>query len=177
MGDAEKKPAVTDEPFGSGRVVQVDSRNWVPMIVGAVLVIVAVAFIVILTRNKTTPGKPDPYAAKLQISGVHMATAQNFAGGSVTYIEGTLSNTGDKKVIGARVQVIFRNTLNEIAQNEGSLPVMVLQPGTPIVDYGPMERAPLGPGQKSDFRITLEHISTDWNGQVPEMKVVAVSTS
>jgi len=149
-------------------------------VVGAVFVLAAIAAIVLFTRAERSAGDNragDPNLARLQISELHMATAQNFAGGSVTYIEGTLSNTGDKKVTGARVQVIFRNSLNEIAQNEGSLPVMVLQPGTPIVDYGPMERAPLGPGQKSDFRITLEHISTDWNGQIPEMKVVSVGTS
>src|SRR5215469_1010719 len=110
MGDAEKKPP-TVEPFISAGAAQEDGRNWMPMIVCAVLVIVAVALIVIFTRNKVTPGRSDPYAAKLQISNVHMATAQNFAGGSVTYIEGTLTNSGDKKVTGASMQVTFRNSL------------------------------------------------------------------
>lgn len=177
MGDAEKKSTITEEPFSSGRAAQNEDRNWTPMIVGAVLVVIAVALIVVFTRNKPVSGHPDPYASRLQISNLHMATAENFAGGSVTYIEGTLTNTGDKKVTGARVQVTFRNALNEIAQNEDSLPVMVIQPGTPIVDYGPMERAPLGPGKSTDFRITLEHISADWNGQIPQIKVVSVSTS
>jgi len=138
--------------------------------------LVAVALIVIFTRNKTTPTRPDPYAAKLQISNLRMATAQNFAGGSVTYVEGTLTNTGDQKVTGARMGVVFKNSLGELVQDE-VLPVMVLQPGTPIVDYGPMERAPLGPGQSRDFRLTLEHTTADWNGQIPQVKVVSVSTS
>ena len=176
MGDAEKKPTLTEEPFGSGRATQEEGRNWTPMIVGAVLVVVAVALIVIFTRNKPVSNTPDPYAANVQISDVHMATAQNFAGGSVTYIEGTLSNAGNKKITGARVQVTFRNSLNEIV-DDPVLPVMALQPDTPIVDYGPMDRAPIGPGQKRDFRITLEHISADWNGQVPQIKVVGVGTS
>jgi len=146
------------------------------MAIGAALVLVAVALIVILTRNKPIPNTPDPYAAKLQISNLHMETAQNFAGGSVTYIEGTLSNTGDKKVVGARVQVTFKNSLGEVVQDP-VLPMMALQPDTPIVDYGPMERAPVGPGQARDFRLTLEHISADWDGQIPQIKVVAVSSS
>ncbi|HEY6968459.1 MAG TPA: hypothetical protein VJA94_04580 [Candidatus Angelobacter sp.] len=176
MGDAEKKPMLAGEPFGSSRVEQEENRNWTPMIVGAVLVVVAIALIVVFTRNKPVSNTPDPYAANVQISDVHMATAQNFAGGSVTYIEGTLSNTGTKKITGARVQVTFRNSLNEIV-DDPVLPVMALQPDTPIVDYGPMDRAPIGPGQKRDFRITMEHISADWNGQVPQIKVVGVSTN
>jgi len=175
MGNAERKPTLADEPFSPGGPEQ-ESRNWTPMVVGAVLVVVAVALIVIFTRNKTTPTRPDPYAARLQISNLRMATAQNFAGGSVTYIEGTLTNTGDKKVTGARMEVVFKNSLGELVQDE-VLPVMVVQPGTPIVDYGPMDRAPLGPGQSRDVRLTLEHITADWNGQIPQVKVVSVSTS
>src|SRR5215469_4340506 len=175
MGNAERKPTLGDEPFSPGGPEQ-ESRNWTPMIVGAVLVLVAVALIVIFTRNKTTPTRPDPYAARLQISNLRMATAQNFAGGSVTYIDGTLTNTGDKKVTGARMEAVFKNSLGELVQDE-VLPVMVIQPDAPIVDYGPMERAALGPGQSRDFRLTLEHITADWNGQIPQVKVVSVGTS
>jgi len=175
MGDAERKPTLADEPFSPGGPAA-ESRNWTPMVVGAVLVLVAVALIVIFTRSKTTPTRPDPYAARLQISNLRMATAQNFAGGSVTYIEGTLTNTSDKKVAGARMEVVFKNSLGELVQDE-VLPVMVVQPGTPILDYGPMDRAPLGPGQARDFRLTLEHITADWNGQIPQVKVVSVSTN
>ena len=147
-----------------------------PMAVGAALVIVGVALIAVFTRSPEIPNRPDPYATRLQLSNLHMETAQNFAGGSVTYIEGTLANTGDKKVTGARVEVVFKNSLGEIVQDE-VLPVMALQPDTPIVDYGPMDRAPLNPGRARDFRLTLEHITADWDGQIPQIKVVAVSGS
>jgi len=175
MGEAEQKPR-NEGPLVSPGGTAEDGRNWMPMIVGAVLVIVAVALIVVLTRSKVTAGRSDPYIAKLQVSNLHMATAQNFAGGSVTYIDGTIANAGDKRVTAASVHVTFKNSLGEMV-DESTLPVMVVQPDTPIVDYGPMERAPLPPGQSRDFRLTLEHISADWNGQIPEVKVVAVSAS
>lgn len=174
MADGQNKPAIADQSFSSAGPAPESSRNWLPMIVGAVLVIVAVTLIVVFTRNEPVSSQPDPYAAKLQVSDLHMETAQNFAGGSVTYIEGALINTGDKKVIGARMHVVFKNSLGEIVQDD-VLPVMVLQPDTPIVDYGPMDRAPVGPGQKRDFRLTLEHITADWDGQIPQVKVVAVN--
>lgn len=146
------------------------------MVIGGVLVAAVVAAFIIFGRSAPapSPNQVDPYAARLQISNLHMATAENFAGGSVTYILGSIANTGDKKVTGARVQVLFKNSLGETAQKE-TLPVMALLPNTPYVDYGTLDRAPLTPGQTRDFRLTLEHVSADWDGQVPAVRVVAVS--
>jgi hypothetical protein len=176
MGDSQNRLKVEGEPLGLGRREPDSGRNWLPMIVGAIVVLIAITLIVVFARNKPGSNQPDPYATKLEISNLHMETAENFAGGSVTYIEGTLTNSGDRKVIGATMQVMFRNSLGELV-GDPVLPVMTLQPDTPIVDYGPMERAPISAGQKRDFRLTLEHISADWNGQIPQIKVVAVSSS
>lgn len=137
--------------------------------------LVLVVVVVLLTRGgKSTDNPADPNLAKLQVSNLHMATAQNFAGGSVTYIEGKLTNGTDRKITGARVQVIFKNSLGEISQKD-TLPVTVLLPNVPYVDYGLIDRAPLAAGQTRDFRLTLEHVTTDWDGQAPQVKVVSVS--
>jgi hypothetical protein len=154
---------------------QEEKRNILPMVIGVVVVAIIIAVLVLLTRAGkpagTAPG--DPNLAKLQVSNLHMATAENFAGGSVTYIEGKLSNGTDRKVTGASVQVIFKNSLGETAQKD-TLPVTVLLPNVPYVDYGLIDRAPLAPGQTRDFRLTLEHVTTDWDGQVPTVKVVSI---
>lgn len=170
MGDQERQ-----QPFGPPQHVR-ESRSWLPMAIGAAMVIVAVAVIIFISRSGSTanPNHPSPYAASLHVDNLHMATAENFVGGSVTYIQGRIANAGAKKVTGATVQVIFKNSLGEIAQKD-TLPVMVLMPNTPYVDYGPMERAPLGPGQARDFRLTLEHVTADWDGQMPTVKVVSVT--
>ena len=155
---------------------QEEKRNILPMIIGVVVVAIIIAVLVFATRAGkpagTAPG--DPNLAKLQVSNLHMATAKNFAGGSVTYIEGKLSNGTDRKVTGASVQVIFKNSLGETAQKD-TLPVTVLLPNVPYVDYGLIDRAPLAPGQTRDFRLTLEHVTTDWDGQVPTVKVVSIA--
>jgi hypothetical protein len=170
MGDSE------NEPVFSPPAEQSESRNWLPMVIGGVFVLVLIVGVVLLTRA----GKPantstgDPNLAKLQVSGLHMATAENFAGGSVTYIEGKLTNGTDRKITGASVQVIFKNSLGEIAQKD-TLPVTVLLPNVPYVDYGLIDRAPLAAGQTRDFRLTLEHVTTDWDGQVPTVKVVTIA--
>ncbi|HEX3104036.1 MAG TPA: hypothetical protein VHQ22_06270 [Terriglobales bacterium] len=170
MGDSE------NEPVFSPPAEQAESRNWLPMAIGGVFVLVLIIGVVLLTRagkpTNTSPG--DPNLAKLQVSDLHMATAENFAGGSVTYIEGKLTNSTDRKVTAANVQVMFKNSLGEITQKD-TLPVTVLLPNTPYVDYGLIDRAPLAPGQSRDFRLTLEHVTTDWDGQVPTVKVVSIA--
>ena len=155
---------------------QDESKSMLPMVIGGVLVLAIVGGLILLTRSSApADSNPrDPNLAKLQISNVHMATAQNFAGGSVTYIEGKITNGSDRKVTDARVELIFKNSLGEIAQHEKSLAVAVLLPNSPYVDYGPIDRAPLAPGQARDFLLTLEHISADWDGQAPQVKLVAV---
>jgi hypothetical protein len=154
---------------------QSENRSWVPMAAGGAFVLLLVVGVVLLTRGgKSTAGNPaDPNLAKLQVSNLHMATAQNFAGGSVTYIEGKITNSTDRKVTGASVLVIFKNSLGEIAQKD-TLPVTVLLPNVPYVDYGLIDRAPLAAGQTRDFRLTLEHVTTDWDGQIPTVKVVSI---
>jgi hypothetical protein len=168
MAASQQEPPVAATPEPEG-------RNWVPMIVGLVVVaaIVAAATIFGLLGRSGQSSQNDPYLAKLQLSDLHMATAQNFAGTSVTYIEGRATNAGDRKVNGARVEVRFKNSLGQISQKE-PLPLTVLLPNTPYVDYGTLDRAPLGPGQSRGFRLTLEYVTPDWDGQVPELRVISV---
>ena len=145
------------------------------MMVGAALVVVVVVLLVIFGRSSASNSStPDPYLARLQLSNLHMATAESFAGGSVTYIQGTITNAGDRKVSDARVQVLFKNSLGEVAQKE-TLAVMVVLPNTPYTDYGPLSQAPLTPGKSSDFRLTLEHVTADWDGQVPQLRIISAN--
>lgn len=170
MGDSENP-----QPFAPAPAEE-RNRSWLPMAIGGAMVVVAVAVIILITRSgpSSATNQANPYTAKLQIDNLHMATAENFAGGSVTYIQGRITNAGDKKVTGASVQVLFKNSLGEVAQKE-TLPVMVVLPNAPYIDYGPLQRAPLGPGQARDFRLALEHVTADWDGQLPSVKVVSVS--
>jgi hypothetical protein len=175
MGDSEQ---LQSAKAGSGAVNPGNGnlRPLAPWIIGAVVVIVMVGVAVLAglySSGRKVPSA-DPYIGKMEITGVHMATAENFAGGRVTYIEGRLTNHGDRKVTGARIEVIFKDSLGQIAQKD-ALPVMVVQPNIPYLDYGSMDLAPLAPGQARDFRLTIEHITTSWDGQLPQTRVVSVN--
>jgi len=166
-----------DQPFSPEHQGPED-RNWTPIIAGAGLVVVIIAAAILVGRLTQSRGANpgDPYLSKLQLSALHMATAENFGGGSVTYIEATLTNAGERKVTAASTQVIFRNSLAEITQKE-TLPVTVLVSSVPYADYGLIDRAPLAPGQSRPFRLTLENVTADWDGQIPQVKVVSVNVA
>ena len=149
-------------------------RNWVPMLVGVAAVAVALLVIFIFTRQKAPTGpQPSEYARYLQLSSIKLSAAENYVGGSVTYLDFNITNTGDKALVGADVHAEFKNMMGQIVQKE-TLPLHVLVEnqlaGYP--DLVDMSRAPIGPGQTKTVRITLEHISEDWNQSYPEMELM-----
>lgn len=157
---------------------QESETPWAPIGIGAAIMVVAVVALVVFTRSKpASQGAVDPYAAKLSISELGMSAAQNFVGGTVNYLEGKITNTGDKTVVGASLEVTFRNSLGEVVQKE-VMPVRALQShsvtGTP--EMFDLRMAPLLPGKAIDFRLTFEHISSDWNREYPALKFVSTTT-
>jgi hypothetical protein len=149
-------------------------RNWVPMLVGLVAVIVALAAIYLFTRKTgSTTTEPNPYTQNLKLSDIKLSAAENYMGGTVTYLDFNISNVGDRALVGADVHAEFKNSLGEIVQKE-TLPLHVLVEnqlaGYP--DLVDMSRAPIGPGQTKTVRITLEHISDDWDRSYPQMQLV-----
>ena len=151
---------------------------WVAIGVGVAIVAIAVGAMVLLSRSKPAgTGTVDPYAARLQVSDVRMSAAENFVGGTVSYLEGRISNTGDKAVVAAALEVTFRNSLGEVVQKE-TMPVRALQPHsvTGTAEMFDLRIAPLQPGKTIDFRLTFEHISDDWNHEYPLLKFVSVTT-
>src|SRR5262249_35707198 len=149
--------------------------NLLPIVLGVALVVIVVGAIALLTRGGSkNANAPHPYAANLKLSDLKMSAAENFVGASVTYIDGTVTNTGDKTVTHAIVHVAFRNSLNEVAQAE-DVALRVLQTGGPYPDAVDLNVSPLVPGLSKPFRLTFEHISSDWNQAYPEVQVTDVT--
>ena len=149
--------------------------NLLPIVLGVALVVIVVGIIALLTRGSPkSPSTPHPYAANLKLSDLKMSAAENFVGASVTYIDGTVTNTGDKTVTHAVVHVAFRNSLGEVAQAE-DVPLHVLQTSGPYPDAVDLSLSPLAAGQGKPFRLTFEHISNDWNQAYPDLQVTDIS--
>ena len=162
------------DTFSPSVDAQQERRNWTPILVGIVAVLVVVGIIALLTRNgNKAETQVNPYTAKLVLSDPKVSAAENYMGGTVTYLDVKITNTGDKALAGAQMHAIFKNTIGQVVQTE-TIPLHVLvenqMGGYPdLVDLG---RAPIAPGQTRTVRMTLEHISDDWNRNYPEMQLV-----
>ena len=171
---AAEKPSET--PFS--HAMPADSPGpWRAIVAGVAVVAVGLGLLAWLGGGKrSTSQVPNPYTDKLQISNVKMAAAQNFVGGTVTYVEGRITNLGDKTVTSAAAEVLFRNSLGEVVQKE-QIPIRVLVWQGPDRNTLDLRSAPLKPGASADFRLTIEgNISADWNQGYPEVRIASVST-
>ena len=166
----------------AARPTEPEQRNWLPLVIAAVVVIViAGAVVLLLGRGKpassVTPisAAPDAYAASLPITGLQMSESSNLAGGKVTYLDGHIANKGSRTVTGITVQVLFRTFAHEVAQNE-TQPMKLIRIRDPYVDLEPVSAAPLAPGAEADFRLIFDAVSPDWDGAYPEVRVLHVET-
>ena len=80
-----------------------------PILIGVVIVAVVIGLLALALRSeKKAAVEPHPYSSNLKISDLKMSAAQNFVGATVSYIDGNVTNTGDKTVIHAMVQVALQ---------------------------------------------------------------------
>jgi hypothetical protein len=151
------------------------SSNLGPILGGLALVIVVVGIAAFLLRTDTKIANViDPYAANIKFSDMKMSAAENFVGSSVTYLDGTVTNTGDKTVSHAMVEVAFKDSLGQVVQAE-DVALRILQTSGPYPEALDLSIAPLAPAQARPFRLTFEHVTADWNHEYPELKVTKVS--
>jgi hypothetical protein len=173
------EPESKDPEFLSSQTKR-EATSWMPWIVAAVVIVVALGALV-LVGGHSTPVTPagsgmapaDPYAPKLTVSGLQMSEATSFSGAKVTYIDGQIANTGDKTLTGITVQVGFKSDTGEYAQRIAE-PLSLIRTREPYVDTQPVSAAPIEPGQSRDFRLIFDAVPPDWNQQMPEVRIIGV---
>jgi Protein of unknown function (DUF2393) len=152
-----------------------DSSKRTIAIAVAVVIAIAVIFAFLLRNKPKSTSGPPPYAASLKLSDLKMSAAENFVGATVSYVDGTVTNSGDKTVTHAVVNVEFKDDLGQLTQRE-EIPLQVLKTDGPYPEAVDFTVSPLGPGQSKIFRLTFEGISAQWNHQYPDVRVTDVST-
>jgi hypothetical protein len=151
-----------------------DSSRRTIAIAVAVVIVIAVILAFLLRNQPKSASGPPPYAVSLKLSDFKMSAAENFVGATVSYVDGTVTNSGDKTVTHAIVEVRFKDDMGQLVQRE-EIPLQVLKTSGPYpeaVDFGV---SPLAPGQRQSFRLTFESISAQWNHQYPDIQVTDVT--
>jgi len=147
-----------------------------PILIGIVIVGIVVGILALIFRaEQKKPAPPPAYAAFLKFSDLKASAAQNFAGATVSYLDGTITNSGDKTITHAVVQVTFKDDMGQTAQREEN-PIRILRTGGPYDEAVDLNLSPLAPGQSKPFRLTFENISAQWNHAYPELQVTQVNT-
>jgi hypothetical protein len=103
-----------------------------------------------------------------------MSAAENFVGATVSYVDGTVTNSGDKTITHAIVEVQFKDDMGQLAQRE-DIPMQVLKTDGPYPEAVDFSVSPLAPGQSKPFRLTFESISAQWNHQYPNIQITDVA--
>jgi Protein of unknown function (DUF2393) len=165
MGGLIGSTPVGEERDSSGRIIAI-------AVAGVIVLAVVVAF---LLRGKPKGASgPPPYAASLKLSDFKMSAAENFVGATVSYVDGTVTNSGNKTVTHVLVEVNFKDDMGQVAQRE-EIPLQVLKTTGPYPEAVDFSLSPLGPGQIKTFRLTFESISAQWNHQYPDIRVTDVA--
>ena len=146
------------------------------IIAGAVAVVIAVMVaIAFFLRESPKPVKvASPYIASLKLSDFKMSAEENFIGATVSYIEGDITNTGDKAVTHVMVEVTFQDSIGQLAQRE-EVPLRVVRTNGAYLEPVDLSVVPLGPGKTEPFRLTFDSISTQWNHAYPDIRVTDVT--
>ena len=165
MGTLGQPTPVTEERDNSRLII-------VAAVVVVATVMVGLAFLLREPPKKIAP--PSPYIAQLKLSDFKMSAAENFIGHTVSYIDGSITNTGDKTVTRVMVEVNFLDSMGQLAQRE-ELPLRVIRTNGAYNEPVDLNVAPLGPGQSATYRLTFDSISQQWSRQYPNIKITDVT--
>ena len=165
MGGLIQPTPATDEPESSRRTI---------VIAVVVVIAIAVLFAFLLRNQPKAASGPPPYATNLKLSDFKMSAAENFVGHTVSYVDGTITNSGDKTVTHIMAQVNFKDDMGQLAQRE-EIPMQALKTDGPYPEAVDFSVSPIAPGQSKPFRLTFEAISAQWNRQYPEIQIMDVT--
>ncbi|HEY3974059.1 MAG TPA: hypothetical protein VGM18_13715 [Candidatus Sulfotelmatobacter sp.] len=165
MGSLGQPTPVAEERDSSRLIIAI---AMVAVIGGAL----TVAFL--LREPPKAAKQASPYIANLKLSDFKMSAAENFIGATVSYIDGTITNAGDKTVTHVVVEVTFKDSLGQLAQRE-EVPLRVVRTNGAYLEPVDLNVLPLGPGQALPFRLTFDSISAQWNHEYPEIRVTDVA--
>jgi hypothetical protein len=167
--------------FPSEQPTAREPRPLVPWIVSGVVILAIVAAIIIFTRQPVpaSPGGADlapaaPYAAQLSIGNLHMSQAGSMVGGQNTYLDGQITNRGDKTVTSITVQVGFWGFTKQLV-GKPTMPLALIRTREPYVDTQPVSAAPILPGQTRAFRLIFDSVPQNWNQNYPEIRIIQVA--
>jgi hypothetical protein len=101
------------------------------------------------------------YVSQIQFENISLTRAENFIHQEITTLSGELLNSGSLPLRDVEVTIVFSDELQQVVLRENRSAF-----GTGL--------SPLAPGGRREFEISLEHIPSSWNMQVPQIIVSGI---
>jgi hypothetical protein len=101
------------------------------------------------------------YASKIHFENISLSRAENFIHQEITTLSGEMVNSGSLPLRDVELAIVFSDELQQVVLRENRSPF-----GT--------GSSPLAPGGRREFEISLEHIPSSWNMQVPQIIVSGI---
>ncbi len=159
-----------DAMLSSGGDEKKNKRLVFAAIGGLALVAAVVTGIVMLGSRQSQPeesvlpqqtdGEALRYAPQTTFFDLRLSAEENFLGQQVVYLDGKLTNSGEKPVRQLKVRLFFRNLMNQVILREDH----EIFGGQQVV----------GPGQTKEFQIRFDKVPDSWNQVVPQIQIVSL---
>ncbi|MBI4478536.1 MAG: hypothetical protein HY651_00775 [Acidobacteria bacterium] len=101
------------------------------------------------------------YLPQVTVSDFHLSAADNLVGSIIVYLDGKVTNAGNKTVRRLRVRLYFYDTMSQL----------VLRQERDIIAAG---GAPLAAGETRDFQLRFDRPPASWNVQPPQFQLVSL---
>jgi hypothetical protein len=160
---------MSDDPaaFNPASPSEPNQRNIVSIILGVLLFVAAAAAALFIFVPRHTDAVPDAatqeapdYLANIKLADIHLSAEANFLNQQVTYLDGSVTNAGQKTVRQLKVRLFFRDVMERVILKEDHDMLAAQQP--------------LAPGQTRTFQIRFDRIPESWNRQVPYLQLISL---
>lgn len=171
MEDYQPLPAPEEDPAGR-------RRQW--LVVGLFLVVgVGVAGLWFTLTAPPSPLPPIPaelplgpeeeaYGKDILISRLELSRWENFLRQEVVYLDGVVTNGGDRAIVALEVTLEFRDPHGQVVLRQTIRPI-----GEQLSAFGAQQQ-PLAAGQSRGFRAGFEHMPADWNQGAPNIRITGL---
>jgi hypothetical protein len=147
------------------------SRTPLAMLAGVGVVLLLLGGFYLLTRggSSANPAVEQPlpfgdaesaYAQQIHFSNPQMSRAANLLNQEVTFIVGTLENSGERTIRQIEVTVGFHDLINQVILRETH---RLLPVGLQV-----------GPGKRQDFQMNFDRVPNDWDRRYPALRVTGL---
>ena len=135
--------------------------------IGMIVVVGAVSvFLFFGSKQKAVPRPPPTqediaYGEQLQLFELHLSAEENFLNQQITYLDGQITNKGQKIVQQLTMRLLFRDYYGQV----------ILQKDQPVLHES---SEPLAPNQTRQFQLRFDYIPQTWNRKIPEFTLLSI---